>query len=58
MDQNKFEEIELKMKDLNFGDKLNLCTYRTQGFYMEKIQKKAAYIIGLGLQTTTSQFGM
>lgn len=38
MDQNKFEEIELKMKDLNFGDKLNLCTYRTQGFYLELVK--------------------
>lgn len=38
MDQNKFKEIELKMKDLNFGDKLNLCTYRTQEFYLELVK--------------------
>lgn len=38
MDQNKFKEIELKMKDLNFGDKLNLCTYRTQRFYLELVK--------------------
>lgn len=38
MDNNKFEEIEVKMKDLNFGQKFNICTRRTPGFYLELVK--------------------
>lgn len=39
MDENELEEIKLKMKDLNFGEKLIICTYRAQEFYLELVRE-------------------
>lgn len=38
MNNNKFEEIEVKMKDLNFGEKFNICTRKTPCFYLELVK--------------------